>query len=97
MLHADASGLQPSLTAVLHDLVTSAAAMCDARYGAIGVLDGSGQRHLHFVTVRVDSGEADAPPADDVRVRSVAVRRAGALRSACWGDCSGGYPRRLAM
>jgi GAF domain-containing protein len=55
-----APGTQGELTALLGELVTMAAELAGARYGAIGVLDESGRRLLHFVTVGLTDAEVAA-------------------------------------
>ena len=46
------SGLE--LQVVLHRIVEAAASLVDARYGALGVVDGDGQALSQFITVGVD-------------------------------------------
>ena len=47
-------GSDLDLEAVLHHIVESAAALVDARYGALGVLDESGNQLSQFITVGLD-------------------------------------------
>lgn len=56
---------QLELSAVLRELVGAAAELVEARYGAVGVLDESGERLVQFVTVGLSDAEAaaiGAPP-----------------------------------
>ena len=50
------SGLE--LQVVLHRIVEAAASLVDARYGALGVVDGHGQELSQFITVGVDDAMA---------------------------------------
>jgi signal transduction histidine kinase len=59
------------LTSVLRELVTAAAELVGARYGAVGVLDDSGERLVHFVTVGFS----------DKEVAAIGAGTAGVLRN----------------
>jgi len=71
-----------SLDAVLQKLVETSVALTDARYGALGVLDPSGQRLERFLTVGVDDETRAAigdPPAGR-GILGVLIREAAPLR-----------------
>ncbi|HUJ93095.1 MAG TPA: GAF domain-containing protein [Gaiellaceae bacterium] len=71
-----------SLDAVLQKLVETSVTLTDARYGALGVLDPSGQRLERFLTVGVDEETRAAvgdPPAGR-GILGVLIREAAPLR-----------------
>jgi signal transduction histidine kinase len=53
-------GTDLSLDNVLHRIVESAVALVDAKYGALGVLDGADRSLVEFINVGMEEGEAEA-------------------------------------